>query len=383
MSNQSTRRKSHKRTNRSGTTWFAKGENRWRAQFVDANGKQRSLSAKTEQEIGAKLELAIRERDQGMLGRAPGDTPLLSEWLNTWIDFKYELKPKTTARNKTDINLYLNPRLGRIRIDLLNPSNITAFYASLKKETNLSDSSIRRIHGTLSSAMNEAYIHGVIPTRIMEKVKAPKIVEVERSTIKDEEVKKLLELAAAKGLREKVRWELGLIWGLRQGEVLGLRWQDINFDSGVMKIRQQSQYFPGKGMVITEPKAQSSKREVQLDSKTLTSLKSLKSELEASGRVCTSPAHPDLVLLSANNGPVNTSSDRVQFHRMLIALNLPDFRVHDARHTAITKLANSGLSLATVSRVAGHADIHTTMKYIHTDAHARAELAGWVDKARV
>jgi len=164
-------RTSAKRINNTGGYWEAPKENRWRAQFYDSTGKLRHLSARSEQEISDRLDMAIRERDKGMLGPAPQGIPTLGEWLDTWLDSKYQLKAKTVARYRTDIELYIKPNLGGVRLDQLKAPAFDALYAKLLRENGLSPSSVKHVHSTLSSALTQAFDYEVIPMPIMKKVK--------------------------------------------------------------------------------------------------------------------------------------------------------------------------------------------------------------------
>jgi len=237
-----------KRADNTGSAYYVRSERRWRAQFFDGNGKLRHLSGKTQQEVVARLDKAIAERDRGILGLAPKDTPTVGEYFDAWLQSKYDLKPKTRDRYRNDIDLYIRPHLGHIRLDQLKAPMIEALYGRLLNDHGLAPATVRHVHATLSTALRQAHHHDLLPTPLMTKVKAPRVPATERKIIPEHTIRAVLSKAKSQGLRPYVRWRLAFLWGLRQGEVLGLRWSDVDLDTGYIRISQQMQYFPGEGM---------------------------------------------------------------------------------------------------------------------------------------
>lgn len=359
-----------KRIDNTGGYWEVPKENRWRAQFYDATGTLRNLSARSEQEISDRLDMAIRERDKGFLGPAPQGIPTLGEWLDTWLDSKYQLKAKTVARYRTDIELYIKPNLGGVRLDQLKAPAFQALFAKLSRENGLSPLSIKHVRSTLSAALNQAFDYEVIPMLIMKKVKAPKVPEIRREIIDPQTVERILDVAAQAGISSFIRWKLAFSWGLRQGEALGLRWQDINFETRKISIVQQMQYFPGEGMKVGTPKGSKGQREFTLDRSTITALRKLRTEQLSIKLAASDWVDNDLIFCTTKGKPIDAANDRRRFKSFLSLSNSKDFRVHDARHTAITNMVMDGTNLATVQKIAGHSDIRTTMLYVHATSES-------------
>ena len=361
----STARRKAKRIDHSGSAYFVASENRWRAQFRDASGTLRHLSAKTEQEVIARLDRAIGERDKGVLGLAPTQIPTLGEYLDSWLLGKYDLKPKTVLRYRVAIDRSITPHLGQVRLDQLRAPMFEALYGRLLHDNGLAASTVKHVHATLASALHQAFNHGILPTPLMNKVKAPKVPEVSREIIDAATIKRLLGEAKDRGTRVYVRWRLAILWALRQGEALGLRWGDIDLDTGVIHIRQQMQYFSGEGMKAGPPKADSSVRRFNADAQTLAALRTLRREQVEQKIAASQWEDHDLVFCTDTGRPIDSANDRRQFKRLLKACAGADFRVHDARHTAITNMVMDAIPVPTIQRIAGHSDFRTTMTYVH------------------
>lgn len=363
-------RRREKRANNTGTVYFVASENRWRAQFHDGRGRLRTLSGKREQDVVARLDDAIRTRDRGALGLTPGEMPTVGEWMDVWLASKYELKPKTIQRYRTDIDLYIKPLLGNMRIDLLKPAMVSALYSQLHVEHGLAPSSVKHVHSTLSAALKQAFDYDVITIPVMAKVKAPTVPPVDRQIIEETSVMRILQEAEARGVQVHARWRLALLWGLRQGEALGLKWEDVDLSNGSIAIRRQLQYFSGEGMKEGPPKAAASNREFLVDEKTINLLKQLRRErLEAQMASEVWEEHR-LVFCTETGRPIDAANDRRQFKRLLKAADAGEFRVHDARHTAITNMVMDGTPLPTIKSVVGHSDVRTTMSYVHLTSEA-------------
>lgn len=369
-----------KRADNTGSAYFVPSENRWRTQFSDGNGKLRSLSGKSEQDVVARLDRAIAERDKGTLGLAPGQTPTLGDYLDTWLSCKYDLKEKTIEKYRGVIDRYIKPNLGAVRLDQLRAPMVEALYARLLRESRLAPSSVKHVHATLSAALRQAHAHDLLSVNIMAKVKAPRVPEVKREIMNEDLIRRLLEEAHSRGTQPYARWLLACVWGLRQGEALGLRWCDVDLGTGDIHIRQQMQYFSGQGMKVGTPKAEASVRHFRVKSKTLTALRTLRKEQIARKIAAPHWEENDLVFCTDLGRPIDQANDRRQFKRLLKACNGGNFRVHDARHTAITNMVMDGVALPMIRRIVGHSDIRTTMAYVHPTEEAYDHVGEQVEQ---
>lgn len=381
----STTRSRTKRTDGSGGYWYVASEGRWRARFTDTSGRRRNLSAPTEEAIVRKLESERTKLVQGALGLAPGQTPTVEVWLQEWLSSKADLSPKSRERHDTDIRLYIVPNVGHIRLDKLSPLQIEHLYGRLATEpsqrrpSGLSASSIRRVHAVLAAALADAHRLGVLATPIMHRVRAPRASEKRIEVLSVSEVEDLLEASAKIGLQCRVRWAIAAKWGLRQGEVLGLRWSDINLATGRIEIQRQVQRQQSAGLVIKAPKA-NSYRHLVIDGDTLADLNTLFGQ--SHGRSIGTTRNVDRYIFpNARGGAMDPMNDQHQFKRLLADAGMRSVGVHTLRHTALTRMIEQGVPLAVVKEIAGHADIRTTMRYLHlADSRAKSDAAQLVQQ---
>ena len=343
-------------------------EGRWRARFTDARGVSRMLTARTEQDIIAVLDSDVAQRNSGMLGLSPSKVPTLAEWLVHWLSTKTDMADKGHERHCTDVHQYLIPLLGRVRLDRLDPVMVESAYAHLaaqpsqRRESGLSASSVRRVHATLRSALNDAYRLGVLASPFMDRVRPPKVKAKVIEVLAAEEVDRFLEAAEQEGQSCFLRWSLAVKWGLRQGEALGLQWSDLDLSAGRLEIRRQVQRSSGSGLVVVDPKA-GSFRHLVVDDGTLAGLRTLHS--------ASTPAPSAGAVERPWMFPTTTETvkdprnDQRQFKALLQRAAICEVNVHVLRHTAITRLIEQGVPVPVVKDIVGHSDIRTTMGYVH------------------
>lgn len=328
----------------------------------------RMLTAKTEQDIAAALDSAVAQRNSGMLGLSPSKVPTLAEWLVHWLSTKTDMADQGHERHCTDVHQYLIPLLGRVRLDRLDPVMVESAYAHLasqpsqRRESGLSASSVRRVHATLRSALNDAYRLGVLASPFMDRVRPPKVKAKVIEVLAAEEVDRFLEAAEQEGQSCFLRWSFAVKWGLRQGEALGLQWSDLDLATGRLEIRRQVQRSSGSGLVVADPKA-GSFRHLVVDDDTLAGLRTLHS---ASAPAQSAGAVDYLWLFPTTIGTVkDPRNDQRQFKALLRRAGIREVNVHVLRHTAITRLIEQGVPVPVVKDIVGHSDIRTTMGYVH------------------
>jgi len=371
------RRPREKRPNGQGGTWYSSTEGRWRAQYTDLQGATRNLSAKTEIEVTRRLEEAIAKRDSGLLGGLPSRTPTIGQWLDHWLATRDDLKPRSRERYEFDIQQRLKPLLGSTRLDKATPVQIEGAYRDLQRR--LSASTVVHVHAVLRSAYKEAYRLGLVSANVMERVRAPRVERPEVVPLTLDEVKSLLEAARKHGPMAYARWAIALRWGPRQGEVLGLRWSDVDLQTGKVSIRQAVQRQKGKGLVFVTPKSRAGHRSFFVDSDTLKALVAWR-KVQTEERLASARwVDHGLVFTTRNGGPIERNNDTRLWKQLLTQAGLRSFRIHDARHTAATYMLESGLTDRQVMEILGHSQISLTMNtYVHVSSRSLQGAAGRV-----
>jgi len=179
------------------------------------------------------------------------------------------VRPSILRRYRQELRLYIAPALGKVPLDKLKPSQVSDFYRS--QLLHLSPGSVRRLHALLRRSLGVAVRWQLIPWNPVTVVDPRSLTSVEVHPFDAKEAR--LFLAAASGDRFQARWLIAVSLGLRQGEVLGLAWRDVDLDQRVLAVRQTLQYRPGEGFHLVPPKTARSRRIVPLPDAVVDALK--------------------------------------------------------------------------------------------------------------
>jgi integrase len=350
----------------------------WMAQYTayTAEGRKRkTLYGKTRQEVAAKLAKALIDREGGLVFDAEGLK--LGEYLSRWLEdsVKDTVRNTTYERYEQISRTHIVPMLGSIKLKALSPTHVRGLYK--EKLSSLSPRTVRYIHVTLHKALKQAVSDGLIPRNVTEAVKPPQVRREEIRPLTPEQVKLLLD--AASGDRLEALYVLAVHTGLRQGELLGLKWDDIDLEAGALQVRRALITARG-GPRLAAPKTKGSRRRVSLTGAAAEALKDhLERQLEEIDRAGSLWQENGLVFASETGAPLDRHN--VTLHRfkpLLKRAGLPHFRFHDLRHTCATLLLTQNVNPKVVSEMLGHSSIAITLDtYSHVlpnmqDSAARA-----------
>ena len=236
-----------KRNAKGGGTIRKRSDGRWEARYTlgidPKTGKQiqKSVYGKTQKEVRQKLTAITAEIDDGTYMEPCRMT--LDEWLDIWLrDYLTGVKPSTAYLYQRQAKLYIRPALGSVRLDRLEPHTIQRFYNSLHEERDgkpsLSAKSIKNIHGILHKALQQAVLLNYLRTNPTNACILPKIIKKEIHPMDDRDTALFLE--AIKGCRYELLLKVDLFTGLREGELLGLMWDCVDFEKGTVTIIVQT-----------------------------------------------------------------------------------------------------------------------------------------------
>lgn len=360
---------------KNGTGHTYKYRNGWRCaiQFqgrtITATG-----STKTEAQLRAKAKAeAIRPLNYGKdrTARNLKVGPFLLDWLEH--EHKSEIVFTTYKRYKGLLTVHVVPLIGGISLAKLDKRHINSMLKAMKA-AGQSDRSRQQARAVLSKGLAAAVDEDLIahnPVRDTKRIVVKKHII---DPLTSEEVSKVFK--AAKDSASLLRWRIALLYGLRQGECLGLRWQDINFDNATMSIRVQIQNTES-GRDFTDLKTELSRRDLYLDEKTLVLLAKHRDELGLlKSSVGSSWREHDLVFPNKRGVPKQSSWDSKLWHRALTEAGVTDRRLHDARHTSATLLFEEKTDIEVIRRVLGHSDIGLTSRtYVHASAEPLKRVA--------
>ena len=254
------------------------------------------------------------------------------------------------------------PSLGHIKIVELNKHHVNAFIESM--ESKVGPRSQQQAKALLSAAF--AFLVKKEWVTDNPVLKSEEIVceKKEINPLTYDEVKRLITYV--KGTFWHARWVIACFYGLRQGEALGLRWSNVNLETGELQVREQLQTIGGKRQFVGL-KSKASTRTLELDSQTISLLKSHKKR-QIRQRLEKGEKWNDLDLVFPNNygSPLNPKVDYKAWQDALNACGIPKHRLHDARHTAATFLFDQGLDVEVIRRFLGNSSVELTAKtYVH------------------
>jgi integrase len=367
---QSTRKKSRRR-NGDGNTYRYK--NGWRT-VIEFKGQTVTAMGRSEQESRrlAKAKLAALPAFNANL--VPGASKLeVGAFLVDWLENKHkpEIAITTYRRYESLVRVHVIPAIGDLKLQAVTKHHINALMNQMKVNGQ-SDRSRQQTRAILSAAFNEALEDDLVA---INPVKNSRKIDVNSPQIHPltlDEVKHLLQ--ETKDARMNARVRMAVIYGLRQGEALGLQWKDVDFDKGTVFIWQQVQKF-GKQFHFVKLKTESSVRTLKLDSETLDSLKAHRAKQnELRLRLGSEWNDFDLLFPGQHGQPCDSGTDHRQWCSALANAGLEPKRLHDARHTAGTLLFDQGVDIEVIRRFLGHSNILLTSKtYVH---HSARQLEG-------
>ncbi|MDP9485864.1 MAG: site-specific integrase [Actinomycetota bacterium] len=362
-----------KKANHEGSVYQRK-DGRWEAVLTYRDGagelKRRRSYHRSREEADRALTKMKAERDGGVA--MSGDNPTLYEYLVAWLrdSVAVSVDPKTLEGYEVACRVHILPTLGRVRLKDLKARQIQALYAKKQRE-GLSVRTRRNVHATLKRALKQAVAWGELPASPAEMLDLPKAPaeEEEAEEIKalwNEEAEVLFAAACEAGDRFRNLYVVAVRTGLRQGELLALRWTDVNLevDPAVLTLKRALASRIGGGVHYTPTKRKSQRRKLALHWEAADALRGQR-ELQAEEREKAGEKWREhgLVFPSSVGSPMSARNlYRRHFKKVLASTELPDVTFHDLRHTfASIMLYEWGTSPRLVQEMLGHASIKITM----------------------
>ncbi len=370
-----------RRANGEGTI-SQRRDGRWWARITLPDGRRKAFYGKTRQEVAQQLAQALHARHQGLPLASERQT--VGQYLTWWLTTAQPtLRPRTYARYQQLVRLHLGPGLGAIPLARLGPPQVQAFLQA-KRAEGLSPRTVQFLHAVLRRALGQAERWGLVARNVARLVSPPRVERPEVQPLTVAEARRLLE--AARGDRLEALYTVALALGLRQGEALGLRWQDIDLHQGTLTVRYQLQRHAG-AFSLVEPKTARSRRTLTLPAVALEALRQHRAR-QAEARLRAGPLWqppawaPDLVFTTGVGTPLDARNVVRHYHRLLQRAGLPRLRFHDLRHTAASLLLAQGVSLRVVMETLGHSQISLTANlYTHVVPALQREAAARMDAA--
>ncbi len=384
-----------KRANGDGTISQRKSDGRWWARITLPNGKRKAYYGKTRDDVKKQLTKALHDQQEGL--PIVGERQTVAQYLAWWLETskRPRLRPRTFERYEALIRLHVIPAIGSVPLARLTPQQLTDLYAKLmapppeqpaklSRGTRpvLSKRTVQFVHAVIHGALKQAVRLRLIVRNPADVLDPPRPERHEQRALTPEQARQLLE--AARGDRFEAFYVLAVSTGMRLGELLGLRWRDVDvMDTGRLHVRSTLQRV-GKQWQFAEPKTAKSRRSITLSSMAVAALREhrnrQRAEIAALGSAWVSY---DLVFCGPTGEPLHaTNFPRQSFRPLLKRAGLPPMRLHDLRHTCATILLAGNVHPKYVQDLLGHSQIGMTLDtYSHVIQGAQAEVAAHMDAA--
>ena len=354
-------------------------EGRYTAGHDPVTGKQiiKNVLGKTQAEVKEKLKQSLVEA--GQVDFAKSGKYTVGVWMDEWFEnvAKIKVRPSSHQTYKGYIDNHIKPNIGNIPLEKLTTMDLQKFYRNLltkgrverieskEQPKGLSAKTVRNINQVISSAMDLAVAQKIILVNPTNACELPKVEHQEMQTIPAEQLQAFLDEARATGVYEMYYIELAT--GLRRGELLGLKWQDVDWKNGIIKVRRQVARIDGE--IVEAPlKTKNSYRAVTISQQAIEVLKQQKAK--------TKELKDPYIFPSPNGGPISPDSVNNMLKRVLERAGIPKVRFHDLRHTFATIALQNGVDIKTVSGMLGHFSAGFTLDtYAHVTTSAQKEAA--------
>ncbi|MFL5588067.1 MAG: tyrosine-type recombinase/integrase [Ktedonobacteraceae bacterium] len=357
---------------------YQRKDGRWVASITLEHRKRKYFYGDTRKEVQGQLKVALHEQQQGMLATGPQQT--MKVYLENWIEQAYKptVKLNTYVQYRSIVHHHLVPAFGNIPVQKLTPEKLRAFYRQ-KLDEGSKPRTVLLIHTALRRALEDAVKQGLVPRNVAKLVSPPRIDRYEAQTLTVEQAEKLL--GAARGSRLDALLILALTTGMRRGELLALRWDDVDFKQSLVFVHRTVTRVGGYGYVEGEPKTRSSRRRVVLPDVALEALKKHRIDQQQEQiKVGDKWQYKGLVFCDGYGGFFSPDMVLRKFSKLLRDIGLPRMRFHDLRHSAATILLVAGVHPKVVQERLGHSTVAMTLDvYSHVLPSMQQEVAGKID----
>lgn len=376
-----------------GDGGYRKRGNSWELKFAatdPATGQRKLRYATfkgTESDARRKLRKLVKQAEDGVFVAPARQT--FSSVLDTW-DQTLTVSPKTAERYRELVRLHVRPHLGDMKLQAIRSTRIEAFYNDLRvgrgpdgkdERRPLAPRTIGHVHRLLVKILSTAERDGLIALNPARRAQRPKIERTEIRSLSEDQVRTVL--TKLRGHPMFFIAALGLATGMRRGEMLALRWRDVDLDAAELQVAQSLEET-NDGLRFKTPKTRYGRRTISLPAFIVTELRAHK-VAQAEQRLALGLGKDSdgaLVLRRPDGSPMPPDSVSSEWRRMVVSLKLPKVSLHALRHTHASQLIASGMDVLTISRRLGHGAPSITLDvYSHLFKPTDRSAAAVFDKA--
>jgi len=353
-----------------------RGENSWELRvFIGRDPVSGRVRYATKSVRGGKRE--AQRALAAMVSAAPASAPISSmtvaDTLERWFDHARDgLSPSTVANTRMIIDKHLGPHIGAVPLSKLTPERIDAAYRALRDHggrggKSLAPATVHRAHNVLHRAVGQAVRWGWLPTNPVSLASPPRRPAPDIRPPAPAEVMQLFAEAAKEGPAFALYVLVAAVTGARRGELIALRWSDVDFDAGVVQLRRGIVHGI-TGLAEKDTKTHTARR-IAVDAATIEALRQHRSAAEDVATACGAVVTGECFVFSyAPDGRQNWSPALVTqaFARVAKRAGVPEVRLHDLRHFVATRLLSNGVDVRTVAGRLGHRNPNVTLNvYAH------------------
>jgi len=359
-------------------------DGRWEARVLvtgsDGRRIRRSLLARTRTEVRDKLQAALRGEASGL--PLPAERMTVGTFLDQWLreSVRPTVRPRTYVSYAGIVRVHLAPRLGHLPLARLTPQQVQAFL-NAKSSEKLAPRTVAYIRAVLRQALGQAERWGLVTRNAARLAEPPRVPRREVSPLSPVEARRFLE--AIRGDRLEALYLVALGAGLRQGEILGLAWTDIDVERATLTVRHALQRV-NSVLILVEPKSATSRRVVALPLIVLVALRVHGTRQREDRLLAGSRWHDDprgLVFTTTIGTPMDGIAVTRRFQALLAGAGLPRQRFHDLRHACASLLLAQGVAPRVVMETLGHSQISLTLNtYSHVIPALGREAANRMDE---
>lgn len=362
---------------------YKRNDGRWETRislgWKDGKRDRKVLYGRTRREVADKLAAALKAVQAGE--PLADQRTTVEQFLASWLpSVEPTLRPATWRRYEQYARLHVVPQLGRRRLATLDPQHLQRLYAD-RLAAGLSPQTVVHLHRFVHRALGQAMRWSLVPRNVADLVDPPRVDRHEVTALTPDQAHRFLD--AARGDRLEALYVLALYTGMRQGELLGLRWVDVEERNRALRVRRSLQVGKDGRWVLGEPKTQSSRRPILLTAGALAALGRHR-EHQAAEREWMGETWQDhgLVFTDGLGGPLRPQNlIRRSFVPLLERAGVPRVRFHDLRHTVATLLLEEGVHPKVVGALLGHSAIAVTVDlYSHVTATMQAQAVDTLDR---
>ena len=337
--------------------------------FVDGKRRRKIVYGDTRRAVAEQIKAILHDQQRGLPVKTARQT--VGAFLTRWLEdvARPTLRPRTFRSYRQTITGHLIPALGTNRLDRVTPQDVQA-YLNAKRASGLSSRTVAYHRAILRKALNDALKWGDLARNVAALASPPKQEKPRRRYLTPPEARRFLDTVA--GDRLEALFTVGLAMGLRQGECLGLRWADVDFEAGTVTVANQMQRVDGH-LTLVPPKSEASRRTLPLPEPAVRALRNHRRR-QLEDRVAAGPLwdDADLVFCTRQGHPLDARNVTRHFHRLRMQVDLPWLTFHGLRHGFASLLAAQGIHPRTAMELLGHSQLSLT---IDVYSHVAPELA--------